>query len=87
MYTLKAMRYLKYVLKAGACSNLSLRMWAQRIQERNTSNLSASQEYVDIFKPLMLEECCALLGRGKVEAEEMPSPCQCVTGPCSQVSC
>ena len=43
------------------------------------------QEYIDVFQPLMLEECSALLKRGKVEAEEMPEPCRCITGPASLV--
>ena len=35
--------------------------------------LHGCQEYVDVFEPLMLEECAALLMRGSQEGEDQPS--------------
>lgn len=43
------------------------------------------QEYCEVFEPLMLEECFALMGRGALESNEVAVPHRCVTGPATQV--
>ena len=44
------------------------------------------QEYRDVFGPLILEECLALMQRGQVEETDLSVPYRCITGESSEVN-